>query len=269
MDERQELVQKLEFIGEKFARFEKQYNLVKSLPRNKQVVFSDKNQSTIKMVTSGTSFVGFAVLGAFLMLIPTIFISCVVGLLKTGRFDPDVATAILGWFVLTFLFAKSKAKKMSKKAGNKLAQHNSKAAVHNVDVDRQIAIAEQNCQAIRNEITQLDLSWYPPSYSYSQAAYSFANYIKNFRANNMQEAVNLFEEDQYRTQMTDLQRQQVSLQKQQLVAAWTQCILQCQTIGAINNQGAMTRTAINNQGAMTRNAINNQTQTIKNMFSRW
>lgn len=258
---REELIQNLDFLAYQFKRFEDQYNLVVSLPQNKKGTYSDKSKKTVKSITSGTSFVGFFILGIFLMFIPGLIGWGVIVMIIEKIFNLRVGDAtafclwLIAWLVLAITFAVLMSKKVTKKAINKMDSYNSGVVSNNINIDNQVAVAEQNCVAIRNEIARLDLSWYPPDYSYSQAASSFASYLRNQRVNTLGEAVNLFETERYRNAVTANQRQQIQIQKQQLAAAWMQCILQQQTIDSINRQGEMTRQTINMQGQTTRETI--------------
>ena len=268
-EERNSLVQNLEFVAGLLKRFEQQYNLVVSLPGSKSMVYSDQSKKTVTGVTRGASFVGLFVLGLFIMILPSFVVAGLINALIVFVTGNDtgtgaVITAIIIWLVsllaMSGVFANLISKNAGKMAEKKLNDHNKNAAVHNESVDKQIAVAEENCNVIRNEIAGYDLSWYPPDYFYSDAAESFARYLRNQRANSLGEAVNLYEEEKYRNEMTDLQRQQ-------LTAAWTQCILQAQTINAIYTEGQMTRDAINTQGQMTRDAINTQGQMTRNSIN--
>ena len=266
-EERNSLVQNLEFVAGLLKRFEQQYNLVVSLPRTKSMVYSDRGRKTVTGVTRGASFVGLFVLGLFIMILPSLIIESIfyaLIVMVTGETYEIGGGAIIIWIVLwlamSIVFANLISKNAGKMAEKKLNDHNKNAAVHNESVDKQIAVAEENCNVIRNEIAGYDLSWYPPDYFYSDAAESFARYLRNQRANSLGEAVNLYEEEKYRNEMTDLQRQQ-------LTAAWTQCILQAQTINAIYTEGQMTRDAINTQGQMTRDVINTQGQMTRNSIN--
>lgn len=260
MEERNSLVQNLEFLAKQLYRFEQQYNLVKSLPSNKSTVFSDQHKKAVKGVTTGASFVGSFVLGLVIMFIPSLIIAgTIVGLIfrVTNSLNGGVSVLLWAvfWLSLSAGFAVIVSKNTGKFAAKKMNDHNKNAVVNNDNVDKQIAIAEQNCNAIRKEIDGYDLSWYPPDYFYSEAAESFAKYLKNMRANSLGEAVNLYEEEKYRNNMTDLQRQQ-------LTAAWTQCILQAQTIGAINTQGQSIRNEMRTQGQLNRATINSAASSI-------
>ena len=266
-EERNSLVQNLEFVAGLLKRFEQQYNLVVSLPGSKSMVYSDQSKKTVKNATRGASFVALLALGLIIMIFPSLIIEGIFyGLIVmvTGEIYEVGGGAIIIWIVLwlamSIVFANLISKNAGKMAEKKLNDHNKNAAVHNESVDKQIAVAEENCNVIRNEIAGYDLSWYPPDYFYSDAAESFARYLRNQRANSLGEAVNLYEEEKYRNEMTDLQRQQ-------LTAAWTQCILQAQTINAIYTEGQMTRDAINTQGQMTRDAINTQGQMTRNSIN--
>ena len=55
----------------------------------------------------------------------------------------------------------------------------------------------------------------PPNYRYSTAVYKFCDYLNNSRANNIKDAVNLYEEEMHRMRMENLQAQILQQQRYQ------------------------------------------------------
>ncbi len=69
------------------------------------------------------------------------------------------------------------------------------------------------------------ISFLPPDYRYSEAVESFYRYVNNYRANDLQQAINLYEEEMHRLRMENAQlamlreaKRQSSLQAAQLAA---------------------------------------------------
>lgn len=134
------------------------------------------------------------------------------------------------------------------KLNEKIRNNNDSAYIHNVDVDKQIAIAELRLDVIRQKISQIDLSWYPPDFLFSDAAKYFHMAIRNQMCDKLGEAVKLYNEQLFRNEHLSNQRKQISL-------AFTQCVLQAVTIDTIRSEGQATRNTIREEGSMTRGTI--------------
>lgn len=112
-------------------------------------------------------------------------------------------------------------------------------------LDSQIAFAEQKCEAVRQQVSQLDMSWYPPDYCCSDAANFFYKAINNNMCGTLGEAVVLYEQKLFQDQVLANQQKQISL-------AYEQCILQRQTLGAVVAEGEAIQGAIHAEGAAGR-----------------
>lgn len=76
------------------------------------------------------------------------------------------------------------------------------------------AIKDQEIYVISPYIDEIR-EFVPPSYQYSYAVERFCEYFRNGRVGNMQEAVNLYEEEQHRLQMQHMQNQLIEQQRRQ------------------------------------------------------
>jgi len=112
-------------------------------------------------------------------------------------------------------------------------------------LDSQIAFAEQKCEAVRQQVSQLDMSWYPPDYCCSDAANFFYKAINNNMCGTLGEAVVLYEQKLFQDQVLANQQKQISL-------AYEQCILQRQPLGAVVAEGEAIQGAIHAEGAAGR-----------------
>lgn len=157
-----------------------------------------------------------------------------------------IGTKFIGGFINRKI--RAGGNKIQDTINQQIRSSNQAASNYNADVDRQIAIAQQKCNMIRQQISQMDMSWYPPDYCYSDASAFFYKAINNGMCETLGEAVRLYDEKQYRDQVLANQQEQINL-------AYRQCILQGMTISAIYNQGAATRQAIQAEGAAIRQTI--------------
>lgn len=96
-----------------------------------------------------------------------------------------------------------------------VAKQNEEIARYNAQVQREAEEINREMMEIREIAGQRLNGWYPPDYMYSEAAAFFIGAIQNFKANNMQEAVNLFDKKLYEDEQLEIQRGLSELQRQQ------------------------------------------------------
>lgn len=96
-----------------------------------------------------------------------------------------------------------------------VAKQNEEIARYNAEVQREAEEINREMMEIREIAGQRLNGWYPPDYMYSEAAAFFIGAIQNFKANNMQEAVNLFDKKIYEDEQLEIQRGLSELQRQQ------------------------------------------------------
>lgn len=138
--------------------------------------------------------------------------------------------------------------KIQDTVNQQIRNSNQNANLHNAEVDKQIALAEQKCVAIRQRVSQIDMSWYPPDYCFSTASAFFYKAINNGMCETLGEAVKLYEEQRYRDQVLANQQKQIDL-------AYKQIILQAMTIATLHQEGAATRETMQAEGATARQTM--------------
>lgn len=256
--EKQVTLHNLQIVTGIFQEFEQAYNMVKSLPSQKRLVFNEVDvPDSVKSVASTGSSIMVTVIAYVILIIPSVVVAAVLAALL--RLTQHTGLIVLVSIVINVIGAKYLGGIISKKinaGGNKIQntinQHirsnNQAAGVHNAEVDRQIALAQQKCNAIRQQISQMDMSWYPPDYCYSDASTFFYKAVNNDMCETLGEAVKLYREELFRDQVLANQQQQISL-------AYQQVILQGMTIDAIHEEGAATRETIRYEGEATRGTI--------------
>lgn len=140
----------------------------------------------------------------------------------------DIAMLILGliiWVLPNFLIFSSRKKTKNKK----IVEENKEIVAKN----QQLAIQEQH---ILNELQEVQTlyrnyigSWYPIDYCSVDAAEFFYNTVNNYRADNLKEAINLYEMTLHQRRIEANQRQ--AIREQQL-----NNLLFAQQVDAINKQ---------------------------------
>lgn len=128
-------------------------------------------------------------------------------------------------------------------------------------------------QPILEELRQVQIAyqervgyWYPDNYCSVEAAEFFYDVIKNFRADNIKEAINLYETTLHQRRVEDNQKQAIKQQKLNNLLAVGNLVMQGAAINSAENQAQATRNAINNQtSAINRNA--DALQSVKDKLS--
>lgn len=126
--------------------------------------------------------------------------------------------------------------------------------------DRLYAI-ESDINSIAAEYRRDFADWYPPKYSYPEAAAYFRELFENNRVSNMREAMDKFEEYLYRNEMLRMQYKQKELMTKQMA-------LQRDTFNSVNENFAKLSDQIAADGAMTRAAVIAEGESIKHRVSK-
>ncbi|MGN0485249.1 MAG: hypothetical protein ACI4HI_17050 [Lachnospiraceae bacterium] len=94
-----------------------------------------------------------------------------------------------------------------------IKEHNKKCAKKNETIDQQNKSVNQKIDATLLELAKVQeeyakncASWFPKNYCCVAAVDSFIYNIENYRADNLKEAVNLYEEELHRRRMEDSQK---------------------------------------------------------------
>lgn len=256
--ERDVLLNKLQVLTGIFESFERAYNRVVSLPSQKRATIDEIEKLPTSVNVVGTTAIGC---GSYaIMFIPSLIVTSLIFTIISSVIRP-FGGSVPNWMIWAMIplifvidiFATRFVTKLVKRKGKdainqKIRNNNQEVFWHNRDVDSQIAAAEYECQILREKVAQMDLSWYPPDYMFSDASKSFYKSIRNGICQTLGEAVKYYEEQLYRNQVLANQQKQINL-------AFTQCILQSMTISAIYSEGAATRQTIQQEGAATRQTI--------------
>lgn len=134
--------------------------------------------------------------------------------------------------------------------------------VQNEKIDNENEEIKKQEQAVLNDLQQVQAeygervgTWYPENYCSVDAVEFFYNAVKNYRADNIKEAINLYETALHQRRVEDNQQQAIKQQKLNNLLSVASIGMQVANIGAINNQTQSTVGALNNQtSAMNRNA---------------
>ena len=260
--EKQVMLHNLQIVTGIFQEFEQVYNMVMSLPQQKRLVYNELDvPDPIKSAAGKGSSVVATVIAYVILIIPSIIVASVIATLL--RLTHQAGLVALISIAINAVGAKYLGGIISRKinaGGSKIQgtinQHirssNQAASMHNAEVDRQMAIAQQKCNAIRQRLLQMDMSWYPRgksvNYWCSYASSFFYEALDTGMCETIGEAVKLYREELFRDQVLANQQQQISL-------AYQQVILQGMTIDAIHEEGAATRETIRYEGEATRGTI--------------
>lgn len=132
---------------------------------------------------------------------------------------------------------------------------NEKIDDENEEVKKQEQVVLNDLQKVQVEYRERLGTWYPESYCSVDAVEFFHNAIKNYRADNMKEAINLYETTLHQRRVEDNQQQAIKQQKLNNLLTVGSIAMQAVNANAIENQTQSTLGALRNQtSAMNRNA---------------
>lgn len=193
-------------------------------------------------ISAGVSVTAM-VIAAIIMIIPSIIAGAMVSAIITTILRPilgqRISSVIMGLTLVAAIIIEIIGTKRLSRFIRRKTQKVTNA------LDGQIAFAEQKCDDVRRQISQLDMSWYPPDYCCSDAANFFYKAINNGMCGTLGEAVVLYEQKLFQDQVLKNQQKQISL-------AYEQCILQRQTLETVVAEGEAIQGAIHAEGAAGR-----------------
>jgi len=138
------------------------------------------------------------------------------------------------WVLPTFLIFSSRKKTKNQR----IVEENKES----VERNKQLAIQEQR---ILNELQEVQTlyrnyisSWYPIDYCSVDASEFFYNAINNYRADNLKEAINLYEMTLHQRRIEANQRQAIREQQLSNLLSAQHIAVQQQQVDAINKQTA-------------------------------
>lgn len=189
-----------------------------------------------------------------------IVITFLLGLIVSFQFDEagmkiGMLFVVIFWTAIVFAFFKviNILRNRAVNNYNQMATEGNEAA----QIQEQSALKElQKLQIVYQERLA---SWYPENYCCLDAAEFFYDAIKNYRADNLKEAVNLYETTLHQRRVEDNQKQAIRQQKLNNLLTIGNLAMQTATLGAINNQTASMQNAMNDQTS----AINRNTDALR------
>lgn len=191
-----------------------------------------------------------------------IVITFLLGLIVTFQFDEagmkiGMLFVVIFWTAIVFAFFKviNILRNRAVNNYNQMATEGNEAA----QIQEQSALKElQKLQVVYQERLAF---WYPENYCCLDAAEFFYDAIKNYRADNLKEAINLYETTLHQRRVEDNQKQAIRQQKLNNLLTIGNLAMQTATLGAINNQTASMQNAMNDQNA----AINRNTDALRGL----
>jgi large-conductance mechanosensitive channel len=246
MEEREKLLLNLEealSIINRLAGVQQSLNRVRSQYRT-----TSKNQ---KVGVIGKIIIGLSVFFSLIMII-----SGISGFSSMSAESQGIGMGVLivnfvmaiGNVAVVYLIihAMNKSKNKSINLNNQRIMQNNE----NLKVQEQAVLNElRDIQIVYNERL---LNWYPQNYCYVSAVEFFYDSVKNFRADSMKEAINLYENYMHQQRVEENQKQSIKQQKLNNLLAAGNLVLQGAQLGAMNENNA---------------AINRNTRAVNDLHS--
>ena len=191
-----------------------------------------------------------------------IVITFLLGLIVTFQFDEagmkiGMLFVVIFWTAIVFAFFKVINILRNRAVNN----YNQMATEGNETAQIQEKSALEELQKLQVVYQERLASWYPENYCCLDAAEFFYDAVKNYRADNLKEAINLYETTLHQRRVEDNQKQAIRQQKLNNLLTIGSIAMQGATLGAINNQTASMQNAMNDQTA----AINRNTDAIRGL----
>ena len=191
-----------------------------------------------------------------------IVITFLLGLIVTFQFDEagmkiGMLFVVIFWTAIVFAFFKVINILRNRAVDN----YNKMATEGNETAQIQEKSALEELQKLQVVYQERLASWYPENYCCLDAAEFFYDAVKNYRADNLKEAINLYETTLHQRRVEDNQKQAIRQQKLNNLLTIGSIAMQGATLGAINNQTASMQNAMNDQTA----AINRNTDAIRGL----
>lgn len=184
---------------------------------------------------------GLTILTAFIQLFQNSeyvpFITRLVGVLVGSVFHIAIVVG------LTFVILA-----VNKSKNKKIVESNMRVEQFNIQLQSQEQAVIEELRQVQMVYGQKVASWYPEKYVSLDAVEFFYNAIKNYRADNLKEAINIYETTLHQRRMEANQQEQIRQQKLNNLLAVGSLVVQGAQVGAINAQT---------------NAINFNTQAIR------
>lgn len=144
-------------------------------------------------------------------------------------------------------------------------QNNHRIEEYNKQLNLNNESLKKEIYHIQQQYAQNVAPWYPPNYCTLDAVEFFRSAVANYRANNVGEMVNLYEDYLHKNRLEQGQQQMIKQQKLNNILQVGSIMMQGATIGAINkNTDAVTGAVNRNTDAVT-GAVNKNTNTLKDI----
>lgn len=158
-------------------------------------------------------------------------LNCVFSLLQLNIWGIIVgAVATVGVYtVMKFVYNKQNAK---------IDSENAKINVANENVKVQEQAVLSDLQQVQSAYREKVSNWYPDNYCSVDAVEFFYNSVKNFRADNLKEAINLYETALHQKRVEDTQKQALQQQKLNNLLSAGSLIMQGAALGEMSRHNA-------------------------------
>lgn len=94
---------------------------------------------------------------------------------------------------------------------------NNEIQLRNAELQEQYDVTVQRIKQHRKKLNLLIAGWYPPDYCSLEAVNFFISAISNYKVDNMMDAVNIFDDSQYKKKMLASQQAIADMNRQQII----------------------------------------------------
>lgn len=138
------------------------------------------------------------------------------------------------------------------------------------EINKNINDLKNEMIPVQEKYNRVTGNWYPQDYSYLDACTFFISAVKNFRANNITEMVNLYEDELHKNKM--VATQEAMIKGQQELAKSQQQMLGAQKLGNMLQVGNMamqaaTASAVRDNTVATVGAVSSNTTAINDLHT--
>lgn len=125
-----------------------------------------------------------------------------------------------------------------KKQNEKIDSDNQKIMADNEKIKAQEQAVLNDLQNVQIAYRERVSSWYPEKYCFVDAVEFFCNAVKNYRADNLKEAINLYETELHQRRVEDTQKQALEQQKLNNLLAVGSLAMQGAQLGEMKRHNA-------------------------------
>ena len=141
----------------------------------------------------------------------------------------SVVQAVIAYVVIKFIY---------QKRNEKIDKDNQHLVAENENIKVQEQDVLNDLQKVQAAYRERVASWYPANYCSVEAVEFFHNAVKNYRADNIKEAINLYETFLHQRRMEDNQKQAIQQQKLNNLLAVGSLAMQGMALGEMSRHNA-------------------------------